>query len=32
VDRLKAAARKILAESGDFQRFLRDLGAGGRTQ
>jgi NTE family protein len=32
VDRLRAAARKILAESGDFQRFLRDLGAGGRTQ
>jgi NTE family protein len=31
VDRLKAAARKILAESGDFQRFLRDLGAGGRA-
>jgi NTE family protein len=31
VDRLKAAARKILAESGDFQRFIRDLGAGGRA-
>ncbi len=31
VDRLRAAARKVLAESGDFQRFLRDLGAGGRA-
>ena len=28
VDRLKAAASKILAESGDFQRLIRDLGAG----
>jgi NTE family protein len=31
VDRLRAAARKILAESGDFRRLLRDLGAGGRA-
>ena len=29
VDRLRAAARKILAESGDFRRLLKDLGAGG---
>ena len=31
VDRLRAAARKILAESGDFRRLLKDLGAGGRA-
>jgi len=28
VDRLRAGARKILAESDDFKRLLRDLGAG----
>ena len=32
VDRLRAAARRILAESGDFRRFLKDLGAGGRSR
>jgi NTE family protein len=28
VDRLKAGARKLLTESGDFQKLLKDLGAG----
>jgi hypothetical protein len=28
VDRLRAGAREILAESDDFKRLLRDLGAG----
>jgi hypothetical protein len=28
VDRLRAGARKILTESDDFKRLLRDLGAG----